>query len=105
MAAFSLMFVVATILALVVPRLDWRRRITHRLATLALPVFGLRVTVTGLANLPPTNCIVVPPSTTRSQLPDAMGGSLIAATAIVTVAKPESAAPSLTRKLKLSTPL
>ena len=59
MAAFSLMFVVATLLALVVPWLDWRRRITHRLATLALPVLGLRVTVTGLENLPPTNCVVV----------------------------------------------
>ncbi|MDQ1310529.1 MAG: 1-acyl-sn-glycerol-3-phosphate acyltransferase [Pseudomonadota bacterium] len=59
MAAFSLMFVVATLLALVVPWLDWRRRITHRLATLALPVLGLRVTVTGLEKLPPTNCVVV----------------------------------------------
>ena len=53
MAVFCLMFVVATLLALVVPRLDWRRRITHRLATLALPVLGLRVAVTGLEHLPP----------------------------------------------------
>ena len=59
MAVFVLMFVVATILALVVPRLDWRRRITHRLARIALPVLGLRVTVTGLEHLPPANCVVV----------------------------------------------
>jgi 1-acyl-sn-glycerol-3-phosphate acyltransferase len=59
MAVFCLLFVVATILALVVPKLDWRRRITHRLAMLALPVLGLRVSVTGLEQLPPGNCVVV----------------------------------------------
>ena len=59
MAVFCLMFVVATILALVVPRLDWRRRITHHLAAIALPVLGLRVAVTGLGQLPPGNCVVV----------------------------------------------
>lgn len=59
MAVFMLMFIGATILALVVPRLDWRRRITHRLARIALPVFGLRVSVTGLENLPAASCVVV----------------------------------------------
>lgn len=59
MAVFCLMFVVAAILALVVPRLDWRRRITHRLARTALPVLGLRVTVSGLEQLPAANCVVV----------------------------------------------
>lgn len=59
MAVFLLMFVVATILALVVPWLDWRRRITHRLARIALPVLGLRVTVSGPEHLPPANCVVI----------------------------------------------
>ena len=59
MAVFVLMFVVATVLAVVVPGLDRRRRITHRLARVALPVLGLRVTVTGLEHLPRDHCIVV----------------------------------------------
>ena len=59
LAAFTLMFVFATLLALVVPRLDWRRRLTHWLAGLALPVLGVRLTVDGLERLPPGSCVVV----------------------------------------------
>ena len=59
LAVFSLLLVLATALALVVPRLDWRRRLTHWLAGLALPVLGIRLTVDGLARLPPGSCVVV----------------------------------------------
>jgi len=59
LAAFTLMFVFATLLALVVPSLDWRRRLTHWLAALALPVLGVRLTVEGLERLPPGSCVVV----------------------------------------------
>jgi 1-acyl-sn-glycerol-3-phosphate acyltransferase len=59
LAVFSLLFVLATLLALVVPRLDWRRALTHRLAGLALPVLGVRRVVQGLERLPPGSCIVV----------------------------------------------
>jgi 1-acyl-sn-glycerol-3-phosphate acyltransferase len=59
LVVFCLMFVLATILALVVPSLDWRRRITHRFAGLALPVLGLRGSVTGLDRLPADSCVVV----------------------------------------------
>jgi len=59
LAAFTLMFVFATLLALVVPSLDWRRRLTHWLAGLALPVLGVRLTVEGLERLPPGSCVVV----------------------------------------------
>jgi 1-acyl-sn-glycerol-3-phosphate acyltransferase len=59
LAAFTLMFVFATLLALVVPSLDWRRRLTHWLAGLALPVLGIRLGVEGLERLPPGSCVVV----------------------------------------------
>lgn len=58
LAIFSLMFVLATALALVVPRLEWRRSITHALARIALPVLGIRLVVEGLARLPPGSCVV-----------------------------------------------
>ena len=56
---FTLMLVFAAVLALLVPRLDWRRRLTHWLAGLALPVLGVRLTVAGLERLPPASCVVV----------------------------------------------
>jgi len=56
---FTLMFAFATVLALIVPRLEWRRRLTHRLAGLALPVLGIRLVVDGLERLPQGSCIVV----------------------------------------------
>jgi 1-acyl-sn-glycerol-3-phosphate acyltransferase len=59
LAVFSFMFLVATLLALVVPGLDRRRRLTRHLARLGLPVLGQRVTVTGLELLPPGSCVVV----------------------------------------------
>jgi 1-acyl-sn-glycerol-3-phosphate acyltransferase len=42
-----------------VPRLEWRRRLTHRLAGLALPVLGIRLVVDGLERLPEGSCVVV----------------------------------------------
>jgi len=59
LAVFSLLLVIATVLALVVPRLEWRRRITHRLAQLAVPVLGVRLVVEGLERLPPDSSVVV----------------------------------------------
>jgi 1-acyl-sn-glycerol-3-phosphate acyltransferase len=59
LAIFTLLFVLATVLALVVPRLDWRRRLTHRLARLALPILGVRLVVDGLTRLPAGSCVVV----------------------------------------------
>ncbi len=59
LAVFSLLLVIATVLALIVPRLEWRRRITHRLAQLAVPVLGVRLVVEGLERLPPDSSVVV----------------------------------------------
>lgn len=56
---FTLLFVLATLLALVVPNLEWRRSLTHRLARIALRVLGIRLEVDGLDNLPPGSCVVV----------------------------------------------
>ena len=59
LAVFTLMLVLATLLALIVPRLEWRRALTHRLASLALPVLGVRLVVEGLERLPAGACVVV----------------------------------------------
>jgi 1-acyl-sn-glycerol-3-phosphate acyltransferase len=59
LAIFSLLLVVAAVLALLVPRLDWRRSVTRAIARVALAVLGLRVSVNGLANLPEGSCVVV----------------------------------------------
>lgn len=59
LAVFTLLFVLASLLALIVPRLEWRRALTHRLARLALPVLGVRLTVDGLQRLPADACVVV----------------------------------------------
>jgi len=59
LAVFTLLVVFATLLALVVPRLEWRRALTHRLANLALPVLGVRLDVEGLERLPAGCCVVV----------------------------------------------
>jgi 1-acyl-sn-glycerol-3-phosphate acyltransferase len=58
LAVFTLVFVFATLLALVVPRLEWRRALTHRLARLVLPVLGVRLVVEGLEHLPSGSCVV-----------------------------------------------
>ena len=59
LAVFTVLLVLATLLALVVPRLEWRRRLTHWLAGLALPVLGVRLVVEGLERLPAGACVVV----------------------------------------------
>ena len=59
LAVFCLLLVVATLLALVVPGLQWRRRITHFLASLALRILGVRLVVEGLDRLPPGSSVVV----------------------------------------------
>ena len=58
LAMFLLVVVIASVAALVVPRLEWRRSLTHRLARIALAILGLRVTATGLENLPEGSCVV-----------------------------------------------
>jgi 1-acyl-sn-glycerol-3-phosphate acyltransferase len=58
LAVFFLLIVIASVAALVLPRLAWRRGLTHRLARIALPILGLRVTATGLENLPEGSCVV-----------------------------------------------
>jgi 1-acyl-sn-glycerol-3-phosphate acyltransferase len=59
LAVFTLLLVFATVLALLVPRLEWRRRLTHRLARIALPVLGIRLVVDGVERLPEGSCVVV----------------------------------------------
>jgi 1-acyl-sn-glycerol-3-phosphate acyltransferase len=59
LAVFFVLVVIASLAALVVPRLEWRRALTHRLARIALAILGLRVTATGLENLPEGSCVVV----------------------------------------------
>jgi len=56
---FCVILVVAAVLALLVPKLAWRRSVTSALARVALLVLGLRVSVEGLDNLPDGSCIVV----------------------------------------------
>jgi len=58
LAVFFVLLAIASVAALVVPRLGWRRSLTHRLARVALAILGLRVTSTGLDNLPEGSCVV-----------------------------------------------
>ncbi len=60
LAVFCLLLVVATVLALVVPSLAWRRRVTHFVAQ-PRPArsSGVRLVVEGLDRLPPGSCVVV----------------------------------------------
>jgi 1-acyl-sn-glycerol-3-phosphate acyltransferase len=58
LVVFFALLVVASILALLLPRLDWRRSVTHALARVALAVLGLRVSVQGLHNIPEGSCVV-----------------------------------------------
>jgi 1-acyl-sn-glycerol-3-phosphate acyltransferase len=55
----ALLLLVAAILALLVPRLDWRRAVTRQLARLWLRLAALRLTVRGLDQLPPGSCVLV----------------------------------------------
>jgi 1-acyl-sn-glycerol-3-phosphate acyltransferase len=59
LAVFSLILLLAAVLALVVPRLRWRRAITQQFARLALAVLGVRLAVDGLDRLPAGSCVVV----------------------------------------------
>jgi 1-acyl-sn-glycerol-3-phosphate acyltransferase len=59
LVVFVLLFLVATILALVVPGLETRRAIVRQLARIALPLLGLRLRVEGLERLPDGSCVVV----------------------------------------------
>lgn len=59
LAVFGLLFVVAALLVLAVPRLAWRRGLVRLLARVALGIFGVRVTTLGLDNLPEGSCVVV----------------------------------------------
>jgi 1-acyl-sn-glycerol-3-phosphate acyltransferase len=59
LATFCLLLVLAAVLAVIMPRLAWRRGMTRWLARLALALFGLRVTTSGMTNLPDDSCVVV----------------------------------------------
>lgn len=59
LAVFGLLFLLAAVLVLAVPRLDWRRNLVRLLARVALGAFGLRVAAAGLERLPADSCIVV----------------------------------------------
>jgi 1-acyl-sn-glycerol-3-phosphate acyltransferase len=59
LAVFCLLFVLAAALAVIVPRLAWRRGLTRWVARISLVLFGLRVTTMGMANLPEDSCVVV----------------------------------------------
>jgi 1-acyl-sn-glycerol-3-phosphate acyltransferase len=59
LAIFCLLLLLAALLAVIVPRLAWRRSLTRWLARTALALFGLRVTTSGVANLPTDPCVVV----------------------------------------------
>ena len=49
----------AAVLALVLPRLAWRRCVTHAIARFWLRATGLRTRVTGLDSLPEGSCVLV----------------------------------------------
>jgi 1-acyl-sn-glycerol-3-phosphate acyltransferase len=59
LAVFCLLFAVAAVLVLLVPRVQWRRSLVRSLARIALAAFGLRVSATGLERLPAGSCVVV----------------------------------------------
>lgn len=55
----ALLLLVAAMLALAVPRLEWRRTVTRQLARLWLRLAALRLTVRGLDGLPAGSCVLV----------------------------------------------
>src|SRR5262245_55750568 len=59
LAVFGLLLIVAAVLLLFVPRLDWRRDLTRRFAGVGLAALGLSPTVRGRERLPAGSCIVV----------------------------------------------
>jgi 1-acyl-sn-glycerol-3-phosphate acyltransferase len=59
LAVFVVLFLLAAVLALILPRLELRRAATQRLARLALPVLGVRLEVDGREHLPEESCVVI----------------------------------------------
>jgi 1-acyl-sn-glycerol-3-phosphate acyltransferase len=59
LTALALVIVLAALMALLVPKLEWRRAITHKLARLWLWLAGIRLTVRGAGQLPEGSCVLV----------------------------------------------
>jgi 1-acyl-sn-glycerol-3-phosphate acyltransferase len=59
LTALALVVVVAAVMALLVPRLEWRRALTRQLARLWLRLARLRVSIRGADQLPEGSCVLV----------------------------------------------
>lgn len=59
LAALALVIVVAALMALLVPKLAWRRSLTRQLARLWLRLVGIRLTVRGTDQIPEASCVLV----------------------------------------------
>jgi 1-acyl-sn-glycerol-3-phosphate acyltransferase len=59
LSLLGILVAVAALLAIVVPRLAWRRSITRHIARLWLRLAGIRVSVHGLDHLPAGSCVLV----------------------------------------------
>jgi 1-acyl-sn-glycerol-3-phosphate acyltransferase len=59
LSAFSALFLLAAVLTLIAPTLEWRRRLAHWFAGLGLTALFIRVSLHGEQNLPTDSCIVV----------------------------------------------
>ena len=59
LALLALLVSFAAVLALLLPKLSWRRATTRALARAWLRWAGLRVHTTGIESLPPGNCVLV----------------------------------------------
>jgi 1-acyl-sn-glycerol-3-phosphate acyltransferase len=59
LSTLAVLIVVAAILALIVPRLDWRRALTRNLARLWLWLVRIRVSIHGADQLPAGSCVLV----------------------------------------------
>jgi 1-acyl-sn-glycerol-3-phosphate acyltransferase len=59
LTALALVIVLAALMALLLPKLEWRRAITHQLARLWLRLAGIRLTVRGADQLPEGSCVLV----------------------------------------------
>ncbi len=59
LTALGLLVVLAAVLALVVPRLAWRRILTRQIARLWLALAGIRLTLRGADQLPEGSCVLV----------------------------------------------
>jgi len=59
LTALALLIVLAALMALLVPKLEWRRALTHELARLWLWLAGIPLTVRGADQLPAGACVLV----------------------------------------------